>query len=281
MLDFLFEGSRRLLERAAAHPVSNRKIRLWCCACARAMCAREKFAEADLALAPAEEWAETGREQQMPHCANKMQGLMWCYWPVEDAVREWSGEGVRIHPEKCNLLRDVIGNPWRHFATYPLDPQGQGRRVSTVGGEHGASIFRSDWVTADVITLAQSAYDERDRPCPWCKDAPQLYSGEQWPNFAKRCACKGTRRVPSEDGALAVDRLAILADALEEAGCGEVDCTDCLGNGCHPFPSAGRFVTCRTCGGSGRAPHPAPAHLRSPGTHVRGCWALDLILGKE
>jgi hypothetical protein len=23
------------------------------------------------------------------------------------------------------------------------------------------------------------------------------------------------------------------------------------------------------------------SHLRSPGLHVRGCWALDLILGKS
>ena len=23
------------------------------------------------------------------------------------------------------------------------------------------------------------------------------------------------------------------------------------------------------------------SHLRSPGPHVRGCWALDLVLGKE
>jgi hypothetical protein len=43
------------------------------------------------------------------------------------------------------------------------------------------------------------------------------------------------------------DRLPILADALEEAGC-----TD-----------AGLL-----------------GHLRGPGPHVRGCWALDLILGK-
>jgi hypothetical protein len=42
--------------------------------------------------------------------------------------------------------------------------------------------------------------------------------------------------------------LAILADALEEAGC-----TD---------PSI-------------------LGHLRSPGPHVRGCWALDLVLGKK
>jgi hypothetical protein len=45
----------------------------------------------------------------------------------------------------------------------------------------------------------------------------------------------------------AFDRSPILADALEEAGCTDADL---LG------------------------------HLRSPGPHVRGCWALDLVLGK-
>lgn len=43
-------------------------------------------------------------------------------------------------------------------------------------------------------------------------------------------------------------RLSVLSDALEEAGC-----TD------------DAILT----------------HLRSPGPHVRGCWALDLILGKQ
>ncbi len=42
--------------------------------------------------------------------------------------------------------------------------------------------------------------------------------------------------------------LPILADALEDAGCDE---TAML------------------------------SHLRGPGPHVRGCWALDLVLGKE
>jgi hypothetical protein len=46
----------------------------------------------------------------------------------------------------------------------------------------------------------------------------------------------------------AFDRLSILADALEEAGC---DAAELL------------------------------AHLRGPGPHVRGCWALDLLLRRE
>jgi hypothetical protein len=41
--------------------------------------------------------------------------------------------------------------------------------------------------------------------------------------------------------------LSVLADAMEEAGCDD---------------------------------EPFLAHLRSPGPHVRGCWALDLVLGK-
>jgi hypothetical protein len=46
----------------------------------------------------------------------------------------------------------------------------------------------------------------------------------------------------------AFDRLPVLADALEEAGC---------------------------------ADHAILAHLRGPGPHALGCWALDLLLGKE
>jgi hypothetical protein len=48
--------------------------------------------------------------------------------------------------------------------------------------------------------------------------------------------------------ARAFDRLHSLADSLEQAGCDNAVVL---------------------------------AHLRGPGPHVRGCWALDLILGKE
>jgi hypothetical protein len=50
------------------------------------------------------------------------------------------------------------------------------------------------------------------------------------------------------DGRLDNTRLAVLADALEEAGCSHVG-----------------LLT----------------HLRSPGVHVRGCWAVDHLLKKE
>ena len=71
----------------------------------------------------------------------------------------------------------------------------------------------SAWLVPSVVSIAQAAYEERALP-----------SGE-----------------------LDAARLAVLADALEEAGCSDAEIL---------------------------------SHLRSPGQHVRGCWALDLILGK-
>ena len=46
----------------------------------------------------------------------------------------------------------------------------------------------------------------------------------------------------------AFDRLPILADALEDAGCTDAAVLE---------------------------------HCRGPGPHVRGCWVVDLLLGKE
>jgi hypothetical protein len=67
-------------------------------------------------------------------------------------------------------------------------------------------------VSPQVLELAHSAYEERHLPA----------------------------------GHLDGTRLAVLADAVEEAGCTSSELLK---------------------------------HLRSPGPHVRGCWALDLVLG--
>ena len=70
------------------------------------------------------------------------------------------------------------------------------------------------WLTTTVTGLATAAYEKRTLP-----------SGELDPA-----------------------RLAVLADAVEETGCGNLDILN---------------------------------HLRGPGPHVRGCWVLDLLLGKK
>ncbi len=90
------------------------------------------------------------------------------------------------------LFRDLVGNPFRPVT---VDP------VWLV------------WNGGTIVQLALAAYDERELP----------------------------------SGHLDTVRLALLADALEDAGCTEPTILE---------------------------------HLRGSCPHVRGCWAVDLLLGK-
>ncbi len=83
-----------------------------------------------------------------------------------------------------------------------------------VGNPFQPMTITGDRLTPTVLSLARTAYDDRNLPA----------------------------------GALDSNRLAILADALEDAGCS----------------------------------HPALLnHCRSGDEHVRGCWLLDLLLGRS
>jgi len=82
-----------------------------------------------------------------------------------------------------------------------------------VGNPFHPLVLESSWLTPTVTTLAQAAYDERKLPA----------------------------------GLLDPDRLGVLSDALEDAGCSDPAIID---------------------------------HLRSPGPHVRGCHVVDTLLGK-
>jgi hypothetical protein len=82
-----------------------------------------------------------------------------------------------------------------------------------VGNPFRPGTINPAWQRPTVVSLAQAAYDNRTLPA----------------------------------GTLENERLAVLADALEEAGC------------------------------SDRA---LLSHLRGPGPHVRGCWGVDLILNR-
>jgi hypothetical protein len=75
---------------------------------------------------------------------------------------------------------------------------------------------------------------------------PSVLAWKHGAVMARAQAAYENRILPS--GQLDNVRLGILADALEDAGASEKDLL---------------------------------AHLRGPGPHVRGCWALDLLLGKR
>jgi hypothetical protein len=117
-------------------------------------------------------------------------------------------------PAAWSAARNAADASARIEGAPPEHPQGQCDLLRDIF----ASPFRPAAVcpaclTPQVVALARAAYDRRHLP-----------SGELGP-----------------------DRLAVLADALEEAGCTDPDLLN---------------------------------HLRPPGPHVRGCWAIDLLLGK-
>jgi len=207
MLDFLKDNA------------SDRKLRLFACACCRriwhllsdkrsrkAVKFSEQYAdglvtEAELRRAGHAAWqaackSTTGEavqgERSLQHRAWDAVGVA-CYENVRlrnclrfviNAVVEAVNDETRFHP--CLLLRDIFGGVFRTVAM----------------GESWLA-----WNDGAVRKMAQAIYDDR-----------------------------------------AFDRMPQLADALEEAGC---DNPDLL------------------------------AHCRQPGPHVRGCWAVDLLLGKE
>jgi hypothetical protein len=105
---------------------------------------------------------------------------------------------------------------------------------------------QSDGFTEDEGELALQAELLRDVfGNPFC--LVSLDSGLLTPTVLSLAQAASDQR-PLSSGELELARLMVLADSLEDAGCTD----DVL-----------------------------LSHLRSPGPHVRGCWALDLVLGKE
>jgi hypothetical protein len=82
------------------------------------------------------------------------------------------------------------------------------------------------------------------RPAPAVDPAWLAWRGGVVRELAR--AAYENRRLP--EGTLDPARLSLLADALEDARCTDAEL---LG------------------------------HLRGPGPHVRGCWAVDLVLGRS
>jgi len=176
---------------------------------------------------------------------------------VASASAEAAGGVAR--KAQANLLRDIAGNPWRPVTLR----NGPCAHCKGYGCRHCVP-----WLTPTVLSLARAAYEERPgRECANCATVRESVYGRRLrltviPNCTH---CGGTGHI--EDGTLDPHRLAILADALEEAGCPPEVLTPV------DLRSTGETVCVA-------APHPVLAHLRSSGPHVRGCHVVDL-LGRE
>jgi hypothetical protein len=203
---------------------SDRKLRLFACACFTGVFAQSDSIAARAAIEVSERYAD-GRAtlEELDRVRRVAQDEVASYIddfgqpgsvyalsfpaslaravslpPSEDFASRVSSRAIdvawrrklRVRKTLCVLLREIFGNPFRPITLDPI------------------------WLTPTVASLAQTAYEVR----------------------------------PDPSGHLDPTRLAVLADALEDAGCTEAAILD---------------------------------HLRGPGPHVRGCFVLDLLLGKS
>jgi hypothetical protein len=201
-----------------------RKLRLFACACCRGLWHLLPDEASRAAVEAAERYADGhGGEADLRAArrgAKAAAELAWVLWDegvpqAEAAAVAATAEAAEAAARAAEYAAAAAQAEAQEVAAW----KGQQRRQSDLlrdlfGNPFRPVTFRPSWGTADVVSLARAAYDEPVLPA----------------------------------GALDPARLAVLADALEDAGCTSVDL---LG------------------------------HLRGPGPHVRGCWAVDLLLGKS
>jgi hypothetical protein len=202
--------------------LSMRKLRLFACACCRRIWGqieayREDYGEGTVEMftAPvpvAEAFADGQATLEQMHGASGWLGDVgeWCSEGPEYAFMDCAGDVDRLR----GVAPRIVEYGGLSVEESRAEPKAQAALLRDVfGNPFRPAAFRPAWRTAQATSLAEAAYEDRALP----------------------------------EGALDVERLSVLADALEEGGCTEAALL---------------------------------AHLRSPGPHVRGCWALDLVLGR-
>jgi hypothetical protein len=227
------EGSDRLLQHVSGR-VSARKLRLLTVACLRSVPYHEVWATPTSlrSIDVAAQWAEgMPTEAEWEQVFAAAGGTAVQLDAVDGTRRVDGGDEPHelfaiacvqgLHPDARNAAAEVhriLASTEFHVYQGEWDYLGavdQGRRRRSVLLDVVGNPFRPPQMNADRLARNEDT-------------VPQL------------------ARAIYERGAF--ERLPILADALEDAGCTD---TELLG------------------------------HLRGPGPHVRGCWALDLVLGKS
>lgn len=210
-------------EMLRAAGASSRKLRLLAAACCRlaypwsllthedsfkAIEVAERFADG---LATAEELAQA--EELAIWAADDLSWssgelVTWAAYYVSDIICRQA-----VHAAGSVVRSSPSTMFPGHLAHQDVDRQEQCHLFRDIFNPFRTATFDPVWRTDTVVRLAAASYEERALP----------------------------------SGHLDPARLAVLADSLEDAGCGDAELL---------------------------------AHLRSAGPHVRGCWALDAVLGR-
>jgi len=222
MLEFLREKREYLWGR-----VTERKLRLFSVACCRriwhlftdqrsqwAIEVVEQFVAGKATKAEMRQAVEAAWAVSPSRMARAAQETASCSWQSALAITQAMSEAWQTARAAARAVK-VHGDE----QDWANERQVQAALVRDLFGplplrRSSLPVALPTWNDDVVVRLAQAAYEQRNMP-------------------------KGT---------LPKDLLAMLADALEQAGCTDVDI---LG------------------------------HLRGPGPHVRGCWVVDLCLGKS
>jgi hypothetical protein len=200
----------------------KRKLRLFACGCCRLIWGHLRDPRLRAAVEVAERFAEgQATKQELEEVRGSIRGLDSYDGAPGAAALEWTAIAMALDTTAPCALEAAF---CMTAHTHPLaghrwgEEEGEAILCDLVrevfGNPFRPVLPTHGWRTRTVVQLAQAAYDHRALP----------------------------------NGHLDAGRLAVLADALEEAGCGDADLL---------------------------------WHLRGPGPHVRACWAVDLVLGKS
>lgn len=224
---------------------SDRKLRLFCCACCRRIWSALKRSSSrkmveicemyadnlttseklNTAHASAHDafariqWAAEGDKETTPARATIYLGGGTNFYPHRVAGEVAAAFGVKARErdyksrKKAASTKGLEEPIWdQHNAIY-LAAEAEEERTQThllrcvIGNPFRPITLNSSWLTSTVLALAQGIYSEK-----------------------------------------AFDRMPILADALQDAGCED---------------------------------EVILSHCRQPGEHVRGCWVVDLLTGRK